>query len=42
VDDDPVNLQVVANHLLLNNISLIGAASGMEALARIEGALSRT
>jgi two-component system sensor histidine kinase ChiS len=36
VDDDPVNLQVVANHLLLENISFQTALDGAAALARIE------
>ena len=35
VDDDPVNLQVVANHLALENISYDTALNGAEALSRI-------
>jgi two-component system sensor histidine kinase ChiS len=36
VDDDPVNLQVVTNHLMLEEISFQTASDGMAALARIE------
>jgi two-component system sensor histidine kinase ChiS len=36
VDDDPVNLQVVANNLMLEKISFQTASDGMAALARIE------
>jgi signal transduction histidine kinase len=36
VDDDPVNLQVAANHLLLENISFQTASDGRGALERIE------
>jgi two-component system sensor histidine kinase ChiS len=36
VDDDPVNLQVVANHLMLEQISFQTASGGMAALKRIE------
>lgn len=36
VDDDPVNLQVVANHLSLENISFCTASDGEAALKRIE------
>ena len=35
VDDDPVNLQVVVNHLSMQNIGVIQAAGGMEALQKI-------
>lgn len=36
VDDDPVNLQVVANHLSLESISFDTASNGAEALSRLE------
>jgi len=36
VDDDPINLQVLVNHLSLQNYSLVQASSGMEALEQIE------
>lgn len=36
VDDDPVNLQVVANHLMLEEISFQSASEGMAAIERIE------
>jgi CheY-like chemotaxis protein len=36
VDDDPVNLQVVANHLMLEQISFQTASGGLAALKRIE------
>ena len=36
VDDDPVNLQVVANHLLLEKITFQTAPDGTTALERIE------
>jgi sensor histidine kinase YesM len=36
VDDDPVNLQVVANHLSLENIAYQTASDGTAALERIE------
>ncbi len=36
VDDDPINLQVVTNHLLLEGISFHTASDGMEAMTRIE------
>ncbi len=36
VDDDPVNLQVVANNLLLEGISFQTASDGIDALERIE------
>lgn len=37
VDDDPVNLQVVRNHLRVEGMAVTVAASGREALALIEG-----
>jgi two-component system, sensor histidine kinase ChiS len=37
VDDDPVNLQVVVNHLSLLEISVAACKDGREALDRIEG-----
>lgn len=37
VDDDPVNLKVVRNHLGLEGMAVTAAASGREALAMIEG-----
>jgi two-component system, sensor histidine kinase ChiS len=39
VDDDPVNLQVVANHLAFRNVEVITAASGMQAVAAIESGI---
>jgi PAS domain S-box-containing protein len=39
VDDEPINLQVVANHLSLQNYAIIQASNGMEALAKIESGL---
>jgi two-component system, sensor histidine kinase ChiS len=36
VDDDPVNLQVVANHLAFKNVKVITAASGRQAIEIIE------
>ena len=36
VDDDPVNLQVVHNHLTVEGMAMTSAASGREALALIE------
>ncbi len=36
VDDEPVNLQVLVNHLSLQNYSLTQAKNGFEALAAIE------
>jgi two-component system, sensor histidine kinase ChiS len=39
VDDDPVNLQVVSNHLCFKNVTVITAPSGMEAVKLIEGGL---
>ena len=39
VDDEPINLQVVANHLSLQNYSIIQANNGMEALANIQRGL---
>ncbi len=36
VDDDPVNLHVLANHLSLYNYTIIEASSGQEALTSIE------
>ncbi len=35
VDDEPINLQVVSNHLSLHNISFTTASSGIEAIERI-------
>ncbi|MBE9094696.1 response regulator [Tychonema sp. LEGE 07203] len=37
VDDDPINLQVLNNHLSLENYSVIQAAGGEQALSLIEG-----
>ncbi|MDM8559806.1 two-component regulator propeller domain-containing protein [Candidatus Parabeggiatoa sp. HSG14] len=37
VDDEPVNRQVILNHLSLQNYTTIQAESGIEALAIIEG-----
>jgi two-component system sensor histidine kinase ChiS len=39
VDDEPVNLQVLINHLSLQNYSLTQASNGAEALAAIEQGL---
>ncbi len=39
VDDDPVNLQVLENHLSLQNYSVLKSLSGLEALALIESGL---
>ncbi len=36
VDDEPVNLQVLVNHLSLQNYTLAQASNGMEALALIQ------
>jgi len=36
VDDEPINLQVVANHLSRENYAIVRANSGMEALAMIQ------
>ncbi|MEQ9484275.1 response regulator [Coleofasciculus sp. F4-SAH-05] len=36
VDDEPINLQVVANHLSVQNYTIVQATNGMEALAKIE------
>jgi PAS domain S-box-containing protein len=36
VDDEPINLQVVTNHLSVHNYAIVQATSGMEALAKIE------
>ncbi len=36
VDDEPVNLQVLVNHLSLHNYSIAQASNGMEALAVIQ------
>jgi two-component system, sensor histidine kinase ChiS len=36
VDDDPINLQVIRNHLELAGMSVITASNGQEALALIE------
>jgi len=38
VDDEPVNLQVLVNHLSLQNYTLVQGSSGMEALEQIEEA----
>jgi len=38
VDDEPVNLQVLVNHLSLQNYTLVQASTGMEALEQIEEA----
>ncbi len=37
VDDEPINLQVLQNHLRLKNYQITTAASGQEAIAAIEG-----
>jgi two-component system, sensor histidine kinase ChiS len=39
VDDDPVNLKVVSNHLSFKNVIVIPAPSGVEAVKLIEGGL---
>jgi len=39
VDDEPINLQVVANHLSLHNYVIVQANNGMEALAKIQNGL---
>ncbi|MDM8559693.1 cache domain-containing protein [Candidatus Parabeggiatoa sp. HSG14] len=39
VDDEPINRQVLVNHLSLHNYAISQAASGMEALALIEAGL---
>jgi PAS domain S-box-containing protein len=39
VDDEPINLQVVTNHLSLQNYVIIQANNGMEALAKINSGL---
>jgi signal transduction histidine kinase/serine phosphatase RsbU (regulator of sigma subunit) len=39
VDDEPVNLQVLVNHLSLANYAIIQASNGEEALAAIENGL---
>jgi len=39
VDDEPINLQVVANYLSLQNYAVIQATNGMEALAKIQSGL---
>ena len=39
VDDEPVNLQVLINHLSLHNYDIIQASSGPEALALLEDGL---
>ncbi|MCU0846408.1 MAG: SpoIIE family protein phosphatase [Spirochaetes bacterium] len=39
VDDDPINLQVLENHLTLHNYSVIKSLSGHEALNKIEEGL---
>lgn len=36
VDDEPINLQVVANHLSLQNYAIVQATNGMEALEKIK------
>ncbi len=40
VDDDPINLQVLVNHLKLQNYQVEQASSGAEALQRIEEGLN--
>lgn len=37
VDDDPVNMQVLTNHLTLHGLSVRQAGGGFEALAMLEG-----
>ncbi|MDY6806375.1 MAG: SpoIIE family protein phosphatase [Cyanobacteriota bacterium] len=39
VDDEPINLQVLANHLSLQNYAITQATNGMEALEAIENGL---
>jgi signal transduction histidine kinase/class 3 adenylate cyclase len=39
VDDEPINLQVVANHLSLQNYGIVQAHSGIEALEKIHNGL---
>lgn len=39
VDDDPINLQVLANHLSLQNYAIVQATNGMEALEKIQNGL---
>ena len=39
VDDEPINLQVVANHLSLQNYAIVQANNGMEALELIQNGL---
>jgi two-component system sensor histidine kinase ChiS len=39
VDDEPINLQVLANHLSLKNYAITQATNGMEALEVIENGL---
>jgi PAS domain S-box-containing protein len=39
VDDEPINLQVVANHLSLQNYCVVQATSGIEALKKIDSGL---
>ncbi len=39
VDDEPINLQVVANHLSLQNYAIIQANDGIEALEKLENGL---
>ncbi|MEW6496988.1 MAG: ATP-binding protein, partial [Cyanobacteriota bacterium] len=39
VDDEPINLQVVANHLSLHNYAVIQANNGIKALAEIRNGL---
>jgi len=39
IDDDPVNLQVVSNHLTFKNVTVITAPGGMQAVQLIEGGL---
>ena len=39
VDDEPINLQVLANHLSLQNYHVIQVNSGMEALTQLQNGL---
>jgi signal transduction histidine kinase/ligand-binding sensor domain-containing protein/class 3 adenylate cyclase/ActR/RegA family two-component response regulator len=39
VDDEPINLQVVANHLSLQNYAIVQATNGLEALEKIDNGL---
>lgn len=39
VDDEPINLQVVANHLSLQNYGIVQSSSGIEALEKIHNGL---